>query len=173
MEFNHESVFAAALRSFCKSIATILGIAIGIGLVGVGLAILVGPNFLPPKSQPQIMPDAEGNRTLLSGSTPAVLCIDFPGVIGVGDLTSEKIINVLLDSQEDFLRGNRVKAVLLHLDTPGGSAVDANTIYHALMDYKQKYHVPIYAYVDGLCASGGMYIACAGIRNGLRGWRRP
>lgn len=160
MEFNRESIFAGSLRSFCKSIATILGIAIGIGFVMIGLAILVGPNYYPPKSQPLILPDADGNRDMLSGSSPVILCIDIHGVIGMGDLTSGKIGNLLLDSREDFLRG-RVKAILLNINTPGGSSVDSDTIYRTLISYKQQYHVPIYAYVDGLCASGGMYVACA------------
>jgi protease-4 len=38
---------------------------------------------------------------------------------------------------------------------------DANGIYLELMNYKKKYNIPVYAYVDGLCASGGMYIALA------------
>lgn len=161
MQFNRESIFVGALRSFCKSIAAILGIAIGAAIVLIGFSIVLGPNYYPPKSQPMILPDAVGNREMLPGNSPVVLCIDFHGVIGLGDLTSEKITNVLLDSQEDFLRGGRVKAVLLNMNTPGGSAVDSDAIYRALTKYKQKYNIPIYAYVDGLCASGGMYIACA------------
>jgi signal peptide peptidase SppA len=82
-------------------------------------------------------------------------------VIGVGDLTSWEIRKLLLDSREDFLRGDRVKAILLHMDTPGGASTDSDDIYVALMQYKTKYNVPIYVYVDGMCASGGMYIACA------------
>ncbi len=30
-----------------------------------------------------------------------------------------------------------------------------------MLDYKQKYQIPIYAYVDGLCASGGVYVSLA------------
>ncbi len=161
MEYSRESVFAGSLRSFCKSIATILGIGIGVGLLAIGVGALFGPNMMPPKSQPLLMPDANGSRTLLSGNTPVILRIDFHGVIGAGDLTSEKIENILLDSQEDFLKGGRVKAIFLDMDTPGGSASTSDTIYRALMAYKKKYNVPVYAYVDGLCASGGMYIASA------------
>ena len=161
MNFTRESIFVGAIRSFCTSIALILGLAIGIGLVGIGIAVLVGPNYLPPKANPMIAPDAKGSRVLLPGSSPAILRIDFHGVIGVGDLTSEKIDNLLLDSRDDFLRGDRVKAVLLHMDTPGGAATDADAIYRALLAYKEKYKVPVYVYVDGLCASGGMYISSA------------
>lgn len=161
MNFTRESIFVSSIRSFCASIALILGLAIGIGLVGMGIAVMVGPNYLPPKANPLIAPDAHGDRTLLSGSTPAILRIDFHGVIGVGDLTSEKIESLLLDSRDDFLRGDRVKAVLLHMDTPGGAATDADSIYRAIIAYKEKYKVPVYVYVDGLCASGGMYISSA------------
>ena len=161
MEYTRESIFAGALRSLCKSVATIIGIAVGVGFVAIAIGVLIGPNMSPPKSQPLLMPDAHGNRAMLSGSAPIVLRLDFHGVIGVGDLTSEKMENVLLDSQEDFFKGGRVKAILLHMDTPGGAATDSDTIYRALMAYKKKYNVPVYAYVDGLCASGGMYIASA------------
>ncbi len=161
MEYVRESIFAGALRSFCKSIAMILGVAIGIGVVLFGVGILVGPNMMPSQSQPLLMPDAEGDRTMLPASAPVILKIDFTGVIGMGDLTGEKIENLLLDSREGFFKGNRVKAILLHIDSPGGSATDSDIIYRALIAYKKKHQIPIYAYVDGLCASGGMYIAAA------------
>ena len=117
--------------------------------------------MLPPKSQPMLMPDANGKRELLSGSSPVLLRIDFHGSIGTGDLTSEKIDNLLLDSREDLFRHDRVKGILLSLNTPGGAAFDSDTIYRALLAYKKKYNVPVYAYIDGLCASGGIYIASA------------
>ncbi len=159
MDPIRESIVAGTLRAFFKSIATILGIALGVGFIAIGVSALMGPNMTPPKSQPLLMPDAQGNRAMLSGSAPVILRLDFHGVIGVGNLTSEKVENILLDSQEDFLKDGRVKAILLHMDTPGGSASDSDTIYRALMAYKKKYNIPIYAYVDGLCASGGMYIS--------------
>lgn len=161
MNFTRESVFISAIRSFCTSVAVILGLSLGIGIVGIGLAVMMGPQFLPPKANPMIMPNAKGERTILSGHTPAILRLDFNGVIGMGDLTSEKVMNLLLDSRDDFLKGDRVKAVLLHMNTPGGTVTDADAIYRALIDYKTKYKVPVYVYVDGLCASGGMYISSA------------
>jgi len=161
MHFTRESIFVGAIRTFCTSIAVILGLTIGIGLVVMGVGALSSNNYLPPKAQPRIMPDANGSQTLLPGNTPAILRIDIHGVIGTGDLTGEKIKGILLDSRDDFLKGNRVKAILLHLNTPGGTVTDADAIYRLLLDYKTKYNVPIYSYIDGLCASGGMYIASA------------
>ncbi len=161
VNFTRESIFVNAARSFCTSFSAVLGVVIALGVATIGFMMLSGPNFLPPPSEPMVMPDAHGERVLLSGSTPAVLRIDIHGVIGMGDLTGSKIREVLDDSHDGFLRGNRVKAVLLHMDTPGGTVTDADAIYRALLEYKAKYNVPIYAFVDGLCASGGMYIISA------------
>lgn len=161
MHFTRESVFVGALRSFCSSFGIILGLSLGLVVVFIGMMAIGGNSYLPPKSEMMIMTDAHGNRQMLPPSSPVILQIDIRGVIGMGDLTAEKIRNVLLDSQEDMLKGSRVKGILLTMDSPGGLASEADAIYRALMDYKAKYKVPIYTYVDGMCASGGVYVACA------------
>jgi protease-4 len=82
----------------------------------------------------------------------------------VGDpqkLDAEIIENILLDSRTGMLAADRVKAILLHFNTPGGTVVDADAIYEMLLNYKATYKVPIFGFVEGLCASGGMYIASA------------
>lgn len=161
MNFAKESIFVSSIRSFCTSLATILGLLIGAAVVITGLMMMSGPDIYPERSIITLAPDADGSRDLLPGTTPVVLKLDISGVIGQGDLTSEKIQNILLDSREGMLHNNRVKAILLCIDSPGGTVTDSVAIYHALSAYKEKYKVPIYAFVDGMCASGGMYIACS------------
>ncbi len=161
MNFKKESIFVSAVRSFLACFSAILGILIGISLFFIGISFVSGQTIIPEKCDLKITADAQGNRTLLPDSAPVVLKLDITGVIGEGDLTAEKIETILLDSREGMLHNGRVKAILLYINTPGGVASDADRIYHALMNYKAKYHTPIYAYVESLCASGGMYIACA------------
>jgi signal peptide peptidase SppA len=162
MEFLKESIFVASARTLCKSFAAILGIAIGILLVCIGLGAFSSPGIsAPPPATLTLSPDASGSRHLLPNTAPVILKIDIVGEIGLGDLTAPKVINSLLDSREGMLSGNRVKALLLYLNTPGGAATDSDSIYRALQAYKKKYGVPVFAYVDGICASGGMYIASA------------
>jgi len=48
-----------------------------------GFAMLMAPEYLPPK-HPMIMPDGDGNRAMLSEQDPAILSLDFRGVIGWG-----------------------------------------------------------------------------------------
>lgn len=108
-----------------------------------------------------ILPDAEGRKRLLSRYAPAILQIDLCGVIGTDDLNLDLIENQLVESQMGELRKGRVKGILLYIDSPGGSAKDSDAIYRRLKAYKEKTKIPIYAYVDGYCASGGIFAACA------------
>ena len=161
MNFTRESVFISATRCFCNAFAVVLGIFLAVVAVFIGVMMLSNPEIMPNKTELVVAPDANGSRTLLHESTPAILRINIHGVIGEGSLTTENIQNVLLDSRDDLLKHNRVKAIFLHMNTPGGTVTDSNGIYQLLMNYKKTYNVPIYAFVDGLCASGGMYICSA------------
>ena len=161
MHFTRESIFINALRAFCNAFAVVLGIVLAVFIFFLFSGLSSPETFLPEKSQLTIYPDANGNRSMLPTSSPVVLRLDFHGVIGERDLTRSKFENLLLDSREGLLQNGRVKAILMHIDTPGGTVTDADGIYRLLINYKKKYGVPVYAYVDGLCASGGMYIASA------------
>lgn len=110
---------------------------------------------------PSIQANAEGVRKVLPSTSPVILKVNIQGVIGMDDLTRHKFQELLIESREKSLKNDRVKAILLCIDSPGGTVSDADGIYHALKAYKKQFEVPVYAYVDGLCASGGMYIACA------------
>lgn len=161
MTLPREPIFKSALRSLCNALAVVIGVFAAIFLIMFTLSILSPPALLPEKCDVAIAPDAQGKQDLLHSHAPAILRIDIRGVIGVDGLTTEKIQTILLDSRVDFLKKDRVKAIFLYVDTPGGAADDAAGIYQELMSYKAKYKTPIYAFVDGLCASGGMYICAA------------
>ena len=162
MQFTTESIFVSGVRSFCKAFAVIIGAGIAtILVVFLGAMMLSKPDIMPPKSDMTILPDAMGARDLLGPEAPVILSLDITGVIGQGSLTTEKVKNILLDSREGILSHGRVKGILLYMNTPGGTVIDSDGIYRLLKEYKEKYNTPIYAFVDGLCASGGMYISSA------------
>lgn len=161
MNFARESIIVSAIRTFCTSFAAVLGVLIGILIIFMGMGAFSEPDMFPPSSKLTVAADANGNRNLLPHNAPVFLKIDIVGEIGLKDLTENKIRSLLLDSQEGLLSHNRVKGILLYINTPGGTVDDSEGIYRLLMNYKKKYQVPIYAFVDGLCASGGMYIASA------------
>ncbi|HDQ72351.1 MAG TPA: signal peptide peptidase SppA [Chloroflexi bacterium] len=49
-----------------------------------------------------------------------------------------------------------VKALVLRVNSPGGSVVASDEIYHQLRDFEK----PIVLWMDAVAASGGYYIAC-------------
>ncbi len=109
----------------------------------------------------EIQPNAQGAREAFSKTTPIILRINIDGVIGLDKLTRAHVSQQLIESREAPFADNRVKAILLAINSPGGTVTDSDSIYRELKAYKERYKVPVYAHIDGLCASGGMYIACA------------
>ncbi|MBE5924076.1 MAG: signal peptide peptidase SppA [Lachnospiraceae bacterium] len=63
-----------------------------------------------------------------------------------------KYVDKLIDNKNN-------KAIVLRLDTPGGAVYQADELYLKLMEYKEKTGRPIYAYMESMCCSGGVYLA--------------
>ncbi len=59
-------------------------------------------------------------------------------------------------------RDDSVKAVVLRIDSPGGSPLASDLLWHEMMELRKK--KPIIVSVGNMAASGGYYIACAGQR---------
>jgi signal peptide peptidase SppA len=161
MEIQKESIMRNAARSFFKSLMKILGFSFGIAIVLVVISIFSNKDLLPPPAQFSIAPDADGQRKLLPMNTPAIAILKVDDVIGMNDLTAEKFKELLSQTREGMLDLNRTKALLIHINSPGGTVIDSDNIYLAIKKYKEEFKVPVVAFVDGLCASGGMYIASA------------
>ena len=162
MEFARESIFISSLRSFCKIFFSVIGFSISLFLVMTVYSLFTSPYMPEEKTQLNILPDLQGNQEMVSFSSPVVLRINIDGIIGIPEvLTGETIENILLESRRGILHNDRVKAILLYMNTPGGTVTDSDSIYRLLKAYKAKFKTPIYAYVDGLCASGGMYVSSA------------
>ena len=62
----------------------------------------------------------------------------------------------------DRLAGSNAKAVIVHLNSPGGTVAGSEELYHSLMRIKAK--KPMVVVVDGMAASGGYIAAMASDR---------
>lgn len=159
------SIFTSSIRSFLIGMFATLGV--GIGLIGIfaffasAMEVSEGKMDTETYYEPKIAANSQNVRKKLPNSSPVILKIDISGVIGTEKLCMAGLRQLLIESREGSLKDNRVKAVLVKISTPGGTAVDSDGIYRALLAYKNQYKTPIYAYVDGGCLSGGMYIAAA------------
>lgn len=65
------------------------------------------------------------------------------------------------DLLEEVAEDDRIQGLFLRLSTPGGTVVGSNVLYEALVDYKEATGNPIYAYIEGLSASGGVWTMVA------------
>lgn len=162
MKIVQESIFMNSLRAFFVSFFGICGALIALGALLIGFYFLFSTSDEDSlSSKVKILPDANGVRKELKGDVPVLLQINIDGEIGKEHLAAEKIETILLESREDAFENGRVKGILLSINSPGGGVTDSDIIYRLIKQYKERYHVPVFAFVDGLCASGGYYIACA------------
>lgn len=157
-----DSLFKTSLRAFLIAFFSFIGILIGLFAISLPFSVFSSSDEeIPSSFTPEIQPNAEGIRKKQSKSAPVILELEIHGVIGALELTQENVENQLIESREGSLKDGRVKGILLKINSPGGTITDADGIYRALKNYKDQYKVPVYAYADGICASGGMYVACA------------
>src|SRR5213083_292777 len=89
-------------------------------------------------------------------------------IIVMRGLISSSIPGAASDNMVDDLRmalqqardDDRVKGVVLEVDSPGGEVTASDMIYNAVVRTRAK--KPVVVYMDSLAASGGYYVACGG-----------
>ncbi len=85
--------------------------------------------------------------------------IEINGVIADdSEASADNVITALRSAYED----KKTKGVILRINSPGGSAVQAGYINDEIRRLKEKHpKIPVYAVVTDMAASGGYYIAVA------------
>lgn len=87
---------------------------------------------------------AEGEITMSAG-----------GIFSSGGITASAFTKIFRRLAKD----DSVKAVVIRMDSPGGSALASDIIWHEVRELKAK--KPVVVSVGDYAASGGYYIACA------------
>lgn len=88
-----------------------------------------------------------------------VAVIPMEGQIGAGQPIDANVVLPLID---DAYAKPGIKALVLKMNSPGGSPVHSGIIYDAIQLKRKQYpNVPTYVVVEDLAASGGYYIASA------------
>ncbi|MCB4757628.1 MAG: signal peptide peptidase SppA [Elusimicrobia bacterium] len=92
-----------------------------------------------------------------------ILVIPIEGVISFDQdsLRSGLSVNSIVDTLEKAREKDEIKAVVLRINSPGGSVGAVQEIYRALKKFKQKGKFVVSSFED-IAASGGYYVACAG-----------
>ncbi len=138
-------------------IICLFGILISISLLGCA-TVNIGPSL------------GELKEKTIEGVGPhKILLVDIDGLINnhkdrslTGNTLHlgmvEKIRSVIEKAEKD----KNIKALLVKINSPGGTVTASDIIFHLFKDYKERTKVKIYMQVMDLAASGGYYIAISG-----------
>jgi len=144
----------------------IFGLARGLPLVGLVLAVLIsgcatinlGPSL------------GELKEVTIEGEGPGkILLVNVDGVINnqkdktfSGSTVRLGMVEKIRSIVEKAEKDDAIKALLIKINSPGGTVTASDIIFHLLKTYKEKRKIRIYIQVMDLAASGGYYIALAG-----------
>src|SRR5919106_6569774 len=106
--------------------------------------------------------DWKGRADLAGGSKKHTAMVELNGIIAPGaDASAEKITTALQAAFKD----KNTQGVIVRINSPGGSPVQAQTIYEEMKRLRKKYpDIPLYAVVEDICASGGYFVAAGAER---------
>jgi len=103
----------------------------------------------------------------VSGTGAAkVVMIDLSGLISSHDQGSlfAESPNMVARIKEELTKAaedEKVKAVVLRINSPGGTVSASDILYHEVKAFKEKRKIPVVASIVDVGASGGYYVAAA------------
>lgn len=95
---------------------------------------------------------------------PVVNVLRLKGAIGMGSSPLGRGSLNAKDLEPLLKRAftDKVDAVALVINSPGGSAVQSSLIHDRIRTLAEEHKLPVYAFVEDVAASGGYWLACAG-----------
>jgi protease IV len=131
-------------------------------LIGVIGLVLSGCTFnFPLFPGPGPLQEAQVDGT----GKAKVLLVEISGMISSQEKDGLRPAPSMIASVKEQLtraaKDENVKAVVLRINTPGGTVTASDIIYHELKRFKASRKVPIVASIMDLGTSGGYYIAAA------------
>src|SRR5688572_3221437 len=103
-----------------------------------------------------VMVDWKGRAETASGKKHTAM-VEVSGVISPGsDASAERVTSALQAAFKD----KNTQGVVVRCNSPGGSPVQAQTIYDEMRRLRKQYpDIPLYAVIEDVCASGGYFVA--------------
>ncbi|MDN3920906.1 S49 family peptidase [Roseateles violae] len=95
---------------------------------------------------------------IASPSTPHTALVEVHGEI---DADTEASAELMLSALKSAFEDPGAQAIVLRINSPGGSPVQAGIVYDEIRRLKAKHGKKVYAVVEEMCASGAYYIAAA------------
>src|SRR5262249_14257981 len=109
--------------------------------------------------------EGEGRAKILL-LTVAEVISDEPTRHAFGLIEEESTVARVRSELEKAADDDRVKAVVLRIDSPGGGVTASDEVWSEIGRFKKKRGIPVVASLGDVAASGGYYVACAADRIG-------
>lgn len=94
-----------------------------------------------------------------------VLLIDLSGIISSqetdGFISKPSMIATLKEELIRAAKDEKIKALVIRINSPGGTVTASDILYHELRTFKNTKNIPVVASIMDVGASGGYYIASA------------
>jgi protease-4 len=123
-------------------------------------------DFVPVEEKLQPVTVSDGDGGFLSFDKVAV--VNVSGLISTmksGGLLSmgsgDNKVSDFRETLDAVEKDPSVKAVVLRINSPGGTVTASDVMYKDLMAFRQKTHKPVVVQMMDVCASGGYYLSCA------------
>jgi protease-4 len=136
--------------------------------LAVLLSILAGCSVVSIDLTPPVRPLKES--TVEGTGDAKILLVDLAGVLAeepIFTLESKPQVPLLARVREELEKAeedSQVKAVVLRINSPGGTVTASDILYHELSRFKTRKKVPVVASILDVGASGGYYVALAADR---------
>ncbi len=134
----------------------------------VAALALAGCSVVSIDLTPRVRPLEEST---VQGSAPdKVLLVDLSGVLAeepLLTLETRPSVPLLARVREELEKAEedaRVRAVVLRINSPGGTVTASDIIYHEITRFKERRKIPVVACILDVGASGGYYVALAADR---------
>jgi protease-4 len=133
------------------------------------LAVLTGcgtPSFLiTPVQNTNALQEVE----VAKGRRDKIAMIEVEGMLmnaksGGFLQATENPLSLFAQQMEQAAKDKDVRAVVLRVNSPGGTVTTSDAMYQIVMRFKQKTHKPVVASMQEVAASGGYYVSLSADR---------
>lgn len=119
------------------------------------LRLKQNPQIITPAGLENI-PQSTGKKEKIAVYYAFGDIVENPSSMNFSEIASKKVCKDLAELADD----NQIKAVVIRINSGGGSAYASEQIWHSIQTLKSK--KPVIISMGGMAASGGYYMACAG-----------
>ena len=145
------------------SIRIVLLLCLSSLLTACGPMTLVIGNTTDQKLKTKVVQRDAGHiqgRVAIIDITGTITNYAKPGLLREG----ENPVSLMYEKLQAARNDSKVKAIILRINSPGGTVTASDAIYRQVMQFKQQTHKPVIALFMDVAASGGYYVACAADR---------